>query len=605
MNQSEDLIQKCLDEERIKFYEYYRFEDFKLIGEGGFGKVYRATFKNNEISVAIKSFKSNVPIKEIVKELKLHCKADIHSNIIRLLGVTKNKDNTDSSSTHYMLVLEYADSGTLRLLVQSNACEEIIHRDLHSTNILVHDKRIKLTDFGLSKRLGEATNSSLNFFGVIPYMDPQSFISSRNKNRSLKFNKKSDIYSVGVLMWEISSGYPPFQDDSEHHLALMLDISNGVREIPVEGSPQEYIKIYTDLRFDNGQVTNTIAQNSNALKTQKSILVNQDYQSRADLSLIIPDSVLKQNATSSLSYNDKMGENEKKFLKLNKSLEIDSNNAITLRERGIAHRMMNKYEESLADLNKSLEIDPNNAITLRERGATYRMMNEYEESLTDLNKSLEIDPNDAITLSERGATYGVMNKFEESLADLNKSLESIQTMQLHYATTRGITYRITNRYEESLADLNKSLEIDSNNAITLCNRGITYCMMNRYKESLADLNKPLEIDSNNVVALRERGITYRLMNKYEESLADLNKSLEIDPNNTITLNEQALAYLNKSLEIIPNNTFASNERGMVYRTINKYEESLADLNKSLEIDPKDVIALKEREKTYMMIYNRT
>ncbi|KAF0494346.1 kinase-like domain-containing protein [Gigaspora margarita] len=270
MNQSEDLIQKCLNEERIKFYEYYRFEDFKLIGEGGFGKVYRATFKNNEISVAIKSFKSNVPIKEIVKELKLHCKADIHSNIIRLLGVTKNKDNTDSSSAHYMLVLEYADSGTLRSYLQNNFkelswndkinfalqiasavkclhAEEIIHRDLHSKNILVHDKRIKLTDFGLSKRLGEVTNSSLKFFGVIPYMDPQSFISSRNKNRSFKFNKKSDIYSVGVLMWEISSGYPPFQADSEHYLALMLDISNGVRETPVEGSPPEYIKIYTGI----------------------------------------------------------------------------------------------------------------------------------------------------------------------------------------------------------------------------------------------------------------------------------------------------------------------------------------------------------------------
>ncbi|RIB24884.1 kinase-like domain-containing protein [Gigaspora rosea] len=449
MNQSEDLIQKCLNEERIKFYEYYRFEDFKLIGEGGFGNVYRATFINNEISVAIKSFKSNVPIKEIVKELKLHCKADIHSNIIRLLGVTKNKDNTDSSSAHYMLVLEYADSGTLRSYLQNNFkelswndkinfsvqiasavkclhAEEIIHRDLHSTNILVHDKRIKLTDFGLSKRLGEVTNSSLNFFGAIPYMDPQT--------------------------------------DSEHYLALMLDISNGVREIPVEGSPPEYIKIYTDcwqqnpesrpdiqhvffnlknLSFDNGQVTNIIAQNYNALKTQKSIRVNQDDQSRADISLIIPDSVLKRNVTSSLSYYDIMSENEKKRLRLNKSLEIDSNNAITLRKRGRAYPMMNKYEESLADLNKSLEIDPNNAITLREReidsnnavtlysrGVSYRMLNKCEESLADLNKSLEIDPNNAFTLGERGKLYYMMNKCEEALADLNKSLEECNYIKL-------------------------------------------------------------------------------------------------------------------------------------------------------------------------------
>ncbi|RIB06901.1 kinase-like domain-containing protein [Gigaspora rosea] len=598
MNQSEDLIQKCLNEERIQFYEYYRFEDFKLIGEGGFGKVYRATFRNNEISVAIKSFKSNVPIKEIVKELKLYRKVDIHSNIIRLLGVTKNKDNTDSSSTHYMLVLEYADSGTLRSYLQNNFnelswkdkinfalqiasavkylhTEEIIHRDLHSKNILVHDKRIKLTDFGLSKRLDEATNSIPNFFGVLPYVDPQSF----NKDRPFRFNKKSDIYSLGVLMWEISSGYPPFQAKPENYFALMINISNGDREIPVEGSPPEYIKIYTEcwqhdpesrpdiqhvfsnlknLNFDNGQVTNIITQNSNALKTQKSIRVNQDDQSRADIRLIIPDSVLKRNVTSSPSCYDLMGENEKKRLKLNKSLEIDSNNAITLKELCIAYRMMNKYEESLADLNKSLEIDPNdaialsereidpnNAITFRERGATYRIMNRYKESLKDLNKSLKIDPNDAITLRESGATY-----------------------------------RMKNRYEKSLTDLNKSLKINPNDVITLRERGATYFMMNRYKESLADLNKSLEIDPNNAITLKERGATYYRMNRYEESLADLNKSLEINPNDAITLCN----------------------RGITYCMMNRYKESLADLNKSLEIDPNDAIALREREKTYMMIH---
>ncbi|KAF0484866.1 kinase-like domain-containing protein [Gigaspora margarita] len=271
MNPSDDLIKKCLNEEHIEFYEYSCFKDVRLIGEGGYGKVYCATLKSNEITVAIKSFKNNVAIREVVKELKLHSKVDMHSNIIRLHGVTKNEDKTNPNSIHYMLVLAYADSGTLRSYLQSHIehlswidkvnfalqlvsavkslhAVDIIHRDLHSNNILVHQKCIKLTDFGISKRLDEATTSSRKFGGIIPYMDPQSFGRSRNENRKFKFDKKSDVYSVGVLMWEISSCYPPFKDDIEQHqlAPLILDIKDGVRESPIEGTPPSYVKIYTD-----------------------------------------------------------------------------------------------------------------------------------------------------------------------------------------------------------------------------------------------------------------------------------------------------------------------------------------------------------------------
>ncbi|RIB28974.1 kinase-like domain-containing protein, partial [Gigaspora rosea] len=272
MNPSEDLIQKCLVEGQVKFYEYTRFKDIELIGEGGYGKVYRAIFKDNEITVALKSFKGNhVSIKEIVNELKLHCRVDMHSNIIRLHGATKNEDKQNLSFTHYMFVLEYADSGTLRSYLRNKfkylswydkinfalqiasaiKClhvEGIIHRNLHSNNILVHQKNIKLTDFGLSRRLDEATNSNQKFGGIIAYIDPQSFEGSRRGNKIFKFNKKSDIYSIGILMWEISSGCPPFKDDSEPYqlASLIVDIKNGLRENHIEGTPPEYIKIYTD-----------------------------------------------------------------------------------------------------------------------------------------------------------------------------------------------------------------------------------------------------------------------------------------------------------------------------------------------------------------------
>ncbi|CAG8613839.1 3481_t:CDS:1, partial [Scutellospora calospora] len=69
MNTSEDIIQKCLNERHIEFYEYSRFKHVKLIGEGGYGKVYCATLKNKEITIALKSFKSNnMAIKEVVNE---------------------------------------------------------------------------------------------------------------------------------------------------------------------------------------------------------------------------------------------------------------------------------------------------------------------------------------------------------------------------------------------------------------------------------------------------------------------------------------------------------------------------------------------------------
>jgi serine/threonine protein kinase len=76
---------------------------------------------------------------------------------------------------------------------------------------------------------------------MIPYIDPQLF------NKKYRANKKSDIYSTGVLLWEISSGQIPFKFYNEKYqqIALIQEISKGKREIPVTGTPVNYIDIYT------------------------------------------------------------------------------------------------------------------------------------------------------------------------------------------------------------------------------------------------------------------------------------------------------------------------------------------------------------------------
>ncbi|CAG8790800.1 11310_t:CDS:2, partial [Acaulospora morrowiae] len=117
---------------------------------------------------------------------------------------------------------------------------EIIHCDLHPKNILVDNGVLKITDLGCSKIFRENSLSNSNPCGIIEFIDPQCFISSRKK---FKRNYKSDIYSFSMIMWFISTGRKPFKDSNKFTLAQK--ILEGLREKDLpQKTPHEYINIY-------------------------------------------------------------------------------------------------------------------------------------------------------------------------------------------------------------------------------------------------------------------------------------------------------------------------------------------------------------------------
>jgi serine/threonine protein kinase len=175
--------------------------------------------------------------------------------INKYFGITQHP-----GTQNFMIITKYYESGDLRNYITNNFYNiswfrkliklqyiinglknihdaNIIHRDYHSGNILVATGETPITgDLGISKSATESLDDENEIYGIIPYVAPEIF-------QGKKYTKASDIYSFGMIMWELMTGRRPFWDRN-HDVELIIEICDGIRPpINNTNAPEGYIEL--------------------------------------------------------------------------------------------------------------------------------------------------------------------------------------------------------------------------------------------------------------------------------------------------------------------------------------------------------------------------
>ncbi|MBE5783845.1 MAG: PASTA domain-containing protein [Clostridiales bacterium] len=226
-----------------------RYELVEFVGKGGMALVYRATDHRTGHAVAVKILRPEFNqdaefLGRFEREATTASKMS-HHNIVNLLDMGQDGD------IRY-LVMEYVKGRTLKEVIRQKGAlppnvaaqigirilsalqhahkNGIIHRDIKPQNILVHaDGHIKVADFGIARVAGSNTISSDDsVMGSVHYFSPE-----QAKGESVTIS--SDLYSVGVVLYEMMTGTPPF--DGETPVAVALQHISGKAKAMSEVNP--------------------------------------------------------------------------------------------------------------------------------------------------------------------------------------------------------------------------------------------------------------------------------------------------------------------------------------------------------------------------------
>ena len=505
-----------------------RWEVFNIF-QGGAGIVYIVFDHAFRESFAAKTFRDEIfarsPLiaRRFEREALAWTKLDIHPNITEARMVDWIQDKP-------FLFLEYVSGGdlaawigtprltedfsqVLRFAIQF--CDGMIHavtkgirahRDIKPRNCLITtDGTLKVTDFGLAKLLeddlgGDVShikphNSGLSMttMGTCTHMSPEQFKDAK------QVDLRTDVYSFGIMLFQMASGNLPFNGENWKDLERMHatqrppQLTCGVPQFAqlvqtcLEKDPRNRFSDFKQIRdrlssiyqeeagvpfpeAEKGSALSAVQWNNKACSLGKLGMRKE--------SIPCYDSAIRLNPKLAPAWFNKggalldTGQPDAALSCYDRAIEIDSQSEKAWSNKGVALKTLGKLTEAVACYDKALEINPRYPQAWVNKGVVLKALGKSEEALVCYERALRLSPRDESAWTNKGNILYAVNRLAEALECYEKALAMNPRLDRTWMN-KGMLLNSLGLNEEALESYSQAIQINPQLAQAWYLRGLT------------------------------------------------------------------------------------------------------------------------------------
>lgn len=640
-----------------------RYEIIEELGKGGMGRVYRVLDKKINEEVALKLIKPEIADKKTIErfgnELKMARRIS-HKNVCRMYHIS------EESGTHY-ITMEYVPGESLKGMIRMTKqlsvgtavniarqiCEGlseahrlgVVHRDLKPQNIMI-DKQgnARIMDFGIARSLeSDGTTRPGVMIGTPEYMSPE-------QTEFRNVDQRSDIYSLGVILFEMLTGRPPFEGETPISVAMKHKSQKPPH--PAKFNPQipEQLShiILTCLekdrerRYQNAeQILTALQETEEALPTTERIISRRKPATEKEITVsfkpkkaLIPLLAVFALAVIAVTVWKLLPKQEEALPPLTDKPSL----IIMYFKNNTGEESLEHWRTALTDL-LITDLSQSKLIRVVSGEILYNILDRLNQLDATTYSSETIQQVASRGRADRilvgnytraGDTFRINATLQDGRTGELIASESVEGIgeRSFYTMVDELTRRIKAHFElteeEITADIDSRIETittSSPEAYKLYSEGRTYHMQTDYWRSIGTMQKALDIDPDFAMAWRSVAMAFNNLGRRPAKLDAITKAFDL--RDKVSERERyiieadyyksweksydkAMEAYQKLLDLYPDDTIGNTNLGILHFELEEWDKAIAHYQKSIENNADDRLATWNLIDTYqaMGLYDR-